>query len=115
MKPNKKAKVTKSAEDPKAAESDQPTFAPENSEQPEDPAPNAQLEIPEPSVDETTIDPSTTELSSLVNPPEAHVYDIVITGTGFTEPGNPTILARHSAKQEVMERRKVRFDVSHYA
>ena len=25
------------------------------------------------------------------------------------------MLARHSAKQEVMERQKVRFDVSHYA
>ena len=107
--------MTKLAEDPKAAEPDQPTFAPENCEQPEDPAPNAQSEIPEPSVDETTIDLSTTEPLSSVNPPEIHGDDILITGTGFTKSGNPTVLARHYAKQEVMERRKVRFDVSHYA
>ena len=39
----------------------------------------------------------------------------MITGTGFEEPGNPTVLAKHSAKQEVIERRKVRFDIAHYA
>ena len=71
--------------------------------------------MPELSVDETNIDPSTTEPSSSLNPPETHADNILITGTGFTETGYPTILARHSAKQEVMERRKVRFDVSHYA
>ena len=71
--------------------------------------------MPELSVDDTNIDPSTTEPSSSLNPPETHVDDILITGTDFTEPRNPTVLARHSAKQEVMERRKVRFDVSHYA
>ena len=38
-----------------------------------------------------------------------------LAGTSFTEPGNPTILAKHSANQEVIEKRKVRFDVSHYA
>ena len=86
--------MTKPAEDPKAAEPDQPTFVPEHPEQPEDPAPNAQPEIPELSVDETNIYPS-----SSVNPLETHADDILITGTRFTEPGNPTILVRHSAKQ----------------
>ena len=90
--------MTKPAEDPKAAEPNQPTFVPENSEQLEDPAPNAQPEIPEPSIDETNIDPSTIEPSSSVNLPETHGDDILIIGTGFTKPGNPTILARHSAK-----------------
>ena len=71
--------------------------------------------MPELSVDQTNIDPSTTEPSSSLNPPETYADDILITSTGFTEPGNLTMLARHSAKQEVMERRKVRFDVSHYA
>ena len=41
--------------------------------------------------------------------------DVLITGARFVEPGNPTVLARHFAKQEVMKRQKVRFDVSHYA
>ena len=71
--------------------------------------------MPELSVDETNIDPSTTEPSSSLKPLETPAEDILITGTGFTELGNLTILDRHSAKQEVMERRKVRFDVSHYA
>ena len=39
----------------------------------------------------------------------------MITSTGFREPGRPTVLAKHSAKQEVIERQKVRFDVAHYA
>ena len=38
-----------------------------------------------------------------------------MTGSRFVEPGNPTILARHSTKQEALERQKVWFDVSHYA
>lgn len=108
--------MTKPAEDPKVAEPDQQAFAPDACEQqPEDPASNTQSEMLELSVDQTNIDPSTTEPSSSLNPPETYVDDILITGTGFTELGNPTVLARHSAKQEVMERRKVRFDVSHYA
>ena len=71
--------------------------------------------MPELSMDQTNIDSLSTEPSSSFKPLETYADDILITGTGFTEPGNPTILARHSAKQEVMERRKVRFDVSHYA
>ena len=93
-KPNKKVKVTKPAEDPKVAEPDQQDFAPEASEQQlEDPASNTQTEMPELFVDQTNIDPSTTEPSSSLNPPETYADDILITGTGFTEPGNPTILA----------------------
>ena len=107
--------MTKLAEDPKAAEPDQPTFVPEHSEQPEDPASNTQPKTAQLSANETNTDPPTTEPSSSVNPPETNTDDVLITGTGFTEPGNPTVLARHSAKQEVMERQKVRFDISHYA
>ena len=88
---------------------------PQHAERPEDPAFNVQPHLPDPSADETTIDPSSIEPSSLANPLQTHGGDILITGTRFVEPGNPTILARHSAKQEVMERQKVRFDVSHYA
>ena len=107
--------MIKPVEDPKAAEPDQPSSAPKASKQPEDSAPNTQPEMVELSANETNIDLPMTELSSSVNPPESHVDGVLITSTRFTKPGNPTILARHSAKQEVMERRKVRFDVSHYA
>ena len=115
-KPKKKAKVTKPAEDPKVAEPDQQASAPEASEQqPEDPASNTQAEMPDLSVDQTNIDSLNTEPSSSLKPSETYADDVLITGTGFTEPGNPTVLAKHSAKQEVIERRKVRFDISHYA
>ena len=76
---------------------------------------NIQPDLLELSADETTIDPSSIEPSSLANLPEKHGDYVLITGTRFVEPGNPTVLARHSAKQEVMERQKVRFAVSHYA
>ena len=107
--------MAKPAEDPKAAEPAIPTAAPEQSEAPEDPAINVQSDLPEPSVDETILNPSTAEPSSSANPPTTSDNDVLITGSRFVEPGNPTVLARHSAKQEALERQKVRFDVSHYA
>ena len=55
-KPNKKAKVSKLAEDPKVAELDQQASAPEAYEkQPEDLASNTQAEMPDLSVDQTTL------------------------------------------------------------
>ena len=39
----------------------------------------------------------------------------MITGTSFREPGQPTVLAKHSAKDEFVERRKVRFDIADYS
>ena len=106
--------MAKPAQDSKIIEPTQPTLASEQPEVPEDPAANVHPNLPGSSVDETVLNPSTTELSSLVNPPETYGNDVLITGSRFVEPGNPIVLARHSAKQEVMERQKVRFDVSHY-
>ena len=40
---------------------------------------------------------------------------MVITNTGFREPGRPIVLAKNSAKEEYIERRKVRFDVADYS
>lgn len=39
----------------------------------------------------------------------------MITGTSFQEPGKPTVLAKHSTKEEFIERRKVRFDIANYS
>ena len=46
---------------------------------------------------------------------DAHDEDLVITDTGSKEPGRPTVLAKHSAKEEHIEQRKVRFDVADYS
>ena len=56
-----------------------------------------------------------TESSSPTKPAGTHADDVMITSTGFREPGRPTILAKHSAKEEYIEKRKVRFDVANYS
>mgnify|MGYP005814772261 CR=1 FL=1 len=80
----------------------------------EDPVANAEVAPPEPSVDNTIVNPSATGPSSSANPPSPSAQDVLITGRRFVEPGNPTVLAHHMVKQEALERQKVCFDVSHY-
>ena len=69
----------------------------------------------EPGADDTIVNPSTAGPSSSANPPSSSDHDILVTGSRFVEPGTPTVLARHTAKQEALERQKVRFDISHYS
>ena len=88
--------------------------SPPQTKAPEDLATNAQLDPPEPSADDTIVNPSTTGPSSSANPPSSSVQDVLIIGSRFVEPGNPTVLARHTAKQEALEKQKVCFDISHY-
>ena len=107
--------MVKPTENPNATEPAVPTPAPGQPEAPEDPAVNIQIDPPEPSVDETVLNPSTVEPSSSPNPSVTYDSDVLITGSRFVEPGNPTVLARHSTKQEALEKQKVRFDISHYA
>ena len=107
--------MVKPTENPEAAKPTLPTPAPGQLEAPEDPAVNVQIDPPEPSVDETVLNPSTVEPSSSANLPATYDGDILIIVNRFVELGNPTVLARHSAKQEALEKQKVRFDISHYA
>ena len=97
--------MTKPAEDPTDLAPEPATSTPPTqSEAPDDSAVRAQLDPPEPSADETIVDPSTVRPSSSANPPSSPDHDILITGSMFVEPGNPTVLARHSAKQEALEK-----------
>ncbi|SPT19130.1 unnamed protein product [Triticum aestivum] len=41
--------------------------------------------------------------------------DVVITRTEYVEPGRPTVLARCSAKDELLERRRARLEITDYA
>ena len=66
------------------------------------------------SADEISLNPAITEPSSSANPPTTSDTDVLINGSRFVEPGTPTVLARHTAKQEALEKQKVRFDISHY-
>ena len=49
------------------------------------------------------------------SPAKADDPDVKITRTFFVEPGSPTALAKCSAKEELLERRKTRLDVTDYA
>ena len=59
---------------------------------------------------ETSANPET---SSLAQP--ADDSDVVITRTEFVEPGRPTALAKCSAKEELLERRRANLDLTNYA
>ena len=105
---SKKAKLIKPAEDPRnPAPEPAPSTPPAQSKAPEDPTFHAQLDPPEPSADETIVDPSTVRPFGSANPPAPSDHDVLITGSRFVAPGNPSVLARHSPKQEALERQKV--------
>lgn len=109
-------KVNKPTEAPKTAEPEPQVSVPEASDKhPEEPVTVTPLEIPDLRVDDTIINPSTPAPSSSPKPSGTHNDDVLITGTGFVEPGNPIALSKHTAKQEVIERRKLKFDICHYA
>ena len=108
--------MIKPAEDPKVHEPEQQITASDTSvPQPEEHVHDVPPEIPELSSDHTNLNPLNTESSSPIKPSGTHVDDVMITSNSFKEPGKPTVLAKHSAKQEFIERRKVRFDIANYS
>ena len=108
--------MTKPAEEPKAHEPEQQTLASDTSmPQHQEPVHDVPPEIPDLSSDPTNVNPLGTESSSPIKPSVTPNDDVMITGTGFKEPGQPTVLAKHSAKEEYLERRKVRFDIADYS
>ena len=83
--------MTSQYKDAKTVEPEQPTLVLEHSEALEDLVVNARPDFPEPSVDETILDPSTVEPSSSANLSATYDSDVLITGSRFFEPGNPTV------------------------
>ena len=104
VKPSKRAKKSKPAEEPVLTEPD--ASAPEP---PSAPAP------------ETTTAPSDEQVmegsdnQEIPSPDHPDDLDVVITRSEFVEPGRPTVLARCSAKEELLERRRARLDITDYA
>ena len=72
-------------------------------------APEATAPTNEPAM-ETSTNP---DISSPAQP--ADDPDVVITRTEFVEPGRPTVLAKHSAKEELLECRRAKLDITDYA
>ena len=108
--------MIKPTEDPKVHEPEQQIPASVTSVlKPDESVHDVPPEIPDLSGNQTNLNPLSTEPSSPLKPSETHTDDVMITGTSFKEPGNPTVLAKHSAKQEFIEKRKVRFDITNYS
>ena len=111
---SKKAKAAKPAEDPLVLASDPARPPSPLTDAPENPPIVNEANPTETSLDKATVNPSTAGPSSSTDPPSPRVQDVQITGSRFVEPGNPTVLARCTAKQEALERQKVHFDVANY-
>ena len=79
----------------------------------------------EPAMQEDTLSPhampaslAADPLKSSANPPSpAKDDDVIVTGTAYTAPGDPVVLAKHTAKDEFisMGKRKMETDMSKYA
>ena len=68
-------------------------------------------------VDPMGVDPPSTKPPSPTKPAEEEAEDIVVTGIGYTEPSNPTVLSKHSAKEEfsAADKGKWKLDLESYA
>ena len=89
--------MNKPTEAPKTAEPEPQVSIPKASDkQPEEPVTATPPEIPDLRVDDTIANPSTSAPSNSPKLLETHNDDVLITGTGFVEPGNPISLAKHT-------------------
>ena len=109
-------KKSKPAEEPSFREPELQTTTPEASipEPPLEPAHDRPTSITDPPVDQAVDGSENLEVSNPARTDDPQDADVVITKTGYTEPGRPTVLAKCPAKEEHLERRKVRFDVANY-
>ncbi|XBJ07349.1 hypothetical protein VPH35_012892 [Triticum aestivum] len=101
---SKMAKKNKPVEEPVLAEPEVSAQEPPAASSPE-----ATTPTDEPTM-ETSANP---DISSPTQP--ADDPDVVITRTEFVEPGRPTALAKCSAKEESLERRRAKLDITNYA
>ena len=91
--------MNKPAEGPKVHEPEQQIPASDTLVPlPEEPVHDVPPEIPDPSVDQINNNPFNTESSSPIKPAETHDDDVMITSTGFREPGRPTVLANRKRR-----------------
>ena len=101
---SKRAKKNKPVEEPVLTEPEVSVQEP-----PAASAPEATVPTDEPAM-ETSTNP---DISSPAQP--ADDPDVVITRTEFVEPGRPTALAKCSTKEELLECRRAKLDITNYA
>ena len=95
--------------DPEATAQEPPAASAPEATIPMDTAPEA----PAPTTKTTTEASVNPEASG--SAPPANDPDVVITRTEFVKPGIPTALAKCSAKEELLERRRAKLDITNYA
>jgi hypothetical protein len=115
-KPSKKAKLNKPAEDSNPSEPEK--------QLPETSYPTAEATIDDPppeehdvTIDRMDVEPVIPNPPSPIKPTEEKADDVVVTGFGYTAPGNPTVLSKHSAKEEITaaDKGKWKVDLESYA
>src|SRR3954464_6827608 len=113
VKARKKAKKDKPAQDPVVTEPAPGTAAPETSIH--DPPPSLSVDAPATSSDP----PAEQVINDSVNPEapsptKADDPEVEILKSQFVEPAQPTVLAKCSAKEELLEHRKAKLEVAGY-
>ena len=115
-KPRKKAKLNKPAEDfnPSKPEKQLPEASHPTAEATIDDPPPEEHDI---SIAHIDVEPVITKPPSPIKPVEEKTNNVIITGLGYTAPGNPTALSKHSAKEEfcAADKGKWKVDLESYA
>ena len=101
---SKRAKKNKPVEEPVLTEPEVSAQEPPAASTPEATAPTDKP------ITDTSANPETSSPAQPADDP-----DVVITRTEFVEPGRPTALAKCSAKEELLERRRARLEFTDYA
>ena len=68
-------------------------------------------------MDQIDVEPVISKPPSPIKPIEENADDVIITGLGYTAPGNPTTLSKHSAKKEfsAADKGKWKVDLENYS
>ena len=112
VKPSKRAKKNKPSQDPIVTEPVINTSAPDSStHQPPEPASDIPVPTSDPPAEDTLNNSDNPEAPSPVktNDPEVEILK-----SQFVEPGRPTVLAKCTAKEELIERWKAKLDITDY-
>ena len=109
-------KKNKPAEEPSFKEPELQTAAPKASvpKPTLEPVHDTPTSTTDPPADQTADGSENLEVSRSAKTEDPQDGDVEITKASYTEPGRPTVLAKCSAKEEHLERRKVRFDIADY-
>ena len=83
-------------------------------EPPPEPAQDIPIRTADPPAEQVVDSSENPGAPSPVRPDDPQNPDVEITGIGFVEPVRPNILAKCSAKEELLQHRRVKLDVTDY-